>query len=218
MNIFRAITAIVAIIIGSFVAVHPSTANAAELTSYSVTLPAFPSPETFKAEISVYVVKPGDTLSSIAEKYGTDWRDLYCANQQVIGSDPDNITPGERLVIGSAQCHISQGGTTATTASTTSVVSGSPQSIAWGLLPSNNRAAEYACLSNIIVKESGWRVTAENASGAYGIPQALPGYKMGPGWQYSAYVQLHWMIDDYIPSVYGTPCGAWGFWQLHGWY
>ena len=34
---------------------------------------------------------------------------------------------------------------------------------------------EYSCLNNIWTRESGWRWNAENASGAYGIPQALPG-------------------------------------------
>lgn len=78
---------------------------------------------------------------------------------------------------------------------------------------------QWTCLNSIISRESGWAVTAENPnSGAYGLPQALPGSKMGPGWQDSAYAQLHWMIDEYIPSAYGTPCGAWGFWEAHGWY
>jgi hypothetical protein len=165
-----------------------------------------------------YEVAPGDTLSKIADRFNVDWRGLYCANQHVIGNDPDVITPGEKLVISVSKCHINQDGTTTTTASITSAVSGSPQQIAWSLLPRSNRAGEFYCLSQIIIRESGWRVTAANPSGAYGIPQALPGYKMGPGWQYSAYVQLHWMIDEYIPSTYGTPCGAWAFWKAHNWY
>jgi LysM repeat protein len=46
-----------------------------------------------------YTVRPGDTLSSIAQRfYGTtaDWRLLYQANRSVI-HDPDVIFPGEVL-------------------------------------------------------------------------------------------------------------------------
>jgi hypothetical protein len=97
--------------------------------------------------------------------------------------------------------------------------SGSPQEIAEGMLAAAGWGGQWTCFNNIITRESGWNVTAENPnSGAYGLPQALPGEKMGPGWQDSAYVQLHWVIDEYIPSAYGTPCGAWAFWQAHSWY
>jgi hypothetical protein len=55
-------------------------------------------------------------------------------------------------------------------------------------------------------------VYAENASsGAYGIPQSLPGSKMasaGADWQTDATTQIRWGLG-YIKSVYGTPCAAW---------
>ena len=77
---------------------------------------------------------------------------------------------------------------------------------------------QYDCLVTLWNNESGWRVTASNSSsGAYGIPQALPGSKMGPGWQTDATVQIRWGLG-YIASRYGTPCGAWSYWQAHGWY
>ena len=61
----------------------------------------------------------------------------------------------------------------------------------------------------------------EPGSGAYGIPQALPGSKMasaGSDWQNSAETQIKWGLG-YISSRYGTPCGAWSTWQAHGgWY
>ncbi|QES40778.1 transglycosylase [Streptomyces venezuelae] len=44
-----------------------------------------------------YTVRPGDTLSVIAARHGTDWRWVYAANRQVIGGDPDMIVPGQRL-------------------------------------------------------------------------------------------------------------------------
>jgi len=48
-------------------------------------------------------------------------------------------------------------------------------------------------------------------SGAYGIPQSLPGDKMasaGADWQTNAATQIKWGLG-YIKTVYGTPCGAW---------
>ncbi|MBD0419711.1 LysM peptidoglycan-binding domain-containing protein [Streptomyces sp. TRM S81-3] len=44
-----------------------------------------------------YTVRPGDTLSGIAERHGTTWQRLFAANEAVIGGDPDVIVPGQRL-------------------------------------------------------------------------------------------------------------------------
>jgi hypothetical protein len=76
---------------------------------------------------------------------------------------------------------------------------------------------QFTCLVQLWQRESGWSVTAHNASGAYGIPQALPGSKMGPGWQSDATVQINWGLG-YIAGRYGTPCGAWAHSQSTGWY
>lgn len=48
-----------------------------------------------------YNVKPGDTLSGIAQKfnYGGGWESLYHANRGVIGSNPNVIHPGQRLKV-----------------------------------------------------------------------------------------------------------------------
>jgi hypothetical protein len=82
-------------------------------------------------------------------------------------------------------------------------------------------ASQFSCLSNIVRKESGWNVYAVNPSShSYGIPQALPGYKLaggGPNWGYDAKAQIKWMLS-YIASRYKTPCGAWSYWQVHNWY
>ena len=57
---------------------------------------------------------------------------------------------------------------------------GTAQRIGYDMLSSFGwaPATYYSCLNNIFSRESGWRYNAENASGAYGIPQALPGSKM----------------------------------------
>jgi hypothetical protein len=78
----------------------------------------------------------------------------------------------------------------------------------------------FGCLKELWNRESGWRVTASNPSGAYGIPQALPGSKMasaGPNWQTNATTQIKWGLG-YIKSRYNTPCGAWAAFNRQGWY
>jgi hypothetical protein len=78
---------------------------------------------------------------------------------------------------------------------------------------------EWSCLYALWSRESGWNHLRANyaGSGAYGIPQALPGSKMGPGWQTNPWVQIKWGLG-YIRGRYGTPCGANGFQASNGWY
>ncbi|MDQ0895813.1 lytic transglycosylase domain-containing protein [Agromyces ramosus] len=79
---------------------------------------------------------------------------------------------------------------------------------------------QFGCLVALWNYESGWNVYASNPSGAYGIPQALPGSKMataGADWQTSARTQIIWGLG-YISGRYGTPCGAWGHVEANGWY
>jgi hypothetical protein len=100
---------------------------------------------------------------------------------------------------------------------------GTAQATAFQMLPSfgfTPQSTEYSCLNNIWTRESGWRWNAENASGAYGIPQALPGDKMasaGADWQTNPTTQIKWGLG-YIKERYGTPCNAWSFWQANGFY
>src|SRR5690606_41994715 len=81
--------------------------------------------------------------------------------------------------------------------------------------------AEFDCLVALWNKESHWNVYAHNVrSGAYGIPQALPGDKMatvGADWATNPVTQITWGLG-YISGRYGTPCGAWGHSQAKGWY
>ena len=107
------------------------------------------------------------------------------------------------------------------TATAPAAASGSPQQIARAMLGSFGwSSSQFSCLDPLWAHESGWRVSASNASsGAYGIPQALPGSKMasaGPDWQTNAATQIRWGLR-YIKGTYGSPCAAWSHEQATGW-
>ncbi|MEV4118217.1 lytic transglycosylase domain-containing protein [Micromonospora sp. NPDC049645] len=81
--------------------------------------------------------------------------------------------------------------------------------------------AEFPCLEKLWTKESGWNHKASNSSsGAYGIPQSLPGSKMGSvadDWRTNPATQIIWGLG-YIKGRYKTPCGAWSYFQNNGHY
>ncbi|WP_369168992.1 transglycosylase SLT domain-containing protein [Streptomyces sp. R28] len=95
---------------------------------------------------------------------------------------------------------------------------GSAQQIAKKMI---SDSAQYQCFSKIVDHESDWNINATNASsGAYGLVQALPGNKMasaGSDWKTNPATQIKWGVD-YMKDRYGSPCGAWNFWQSNGWY
>ncbi|MBD9734964.1 transglycosylase SLT domain-containing protein [Streptomyces sp. H28] len=80
---------------------------------------------------------------------------------------------------------------------------------------------QFQCFSNIVTRESTWNYKAVNpSSGAYGLVQALPGSKMasaGADWQTNPATQIKWGLN-YMNDRYGSPCGAWSFWQANHWY
>jgi len=103
---------------------------------------------------------------------------------------------------------------------------GSAEQIGYDMLPSFgfSQKTQWGCLYNLWMRESGWNYDAENPySGAYGIPQALPGDKMaqppdgGPDWQTNPATQIKWGLG-YISQIYGTPCGAWANEEEYGYY
>ena len=80
---------------------------------------------------------------------------------------------------------------------------------------------EFDCLVLLWNRESHWNVYANNpSSGAYGIPQSLPGEKMasvGADWQTNPVTQITWGLN-YIQARYDTPCGAWAHSEETNWY
>lgn len=89
---------------------------------------------------------------------------------------------------------------------------GTVQAIAFSKMSSYGWGRDqYSCLVKLWNRESNWRVNAYNSSsGAYGIPQALPGNKMaveGADWLTNPETQINWGLG-YIQGRYSTPCGA----------
>jgi len=88
------------------------------------------------------------------------------------------------------------------------------QAIARQIVPSG----QFQCFSDIVDRESGWNMNAQNASsGAYGLMQALPASKYssaGSDWQTNPATQIKWGLN-YMNVRYGSPCDAWAFWQTH---
>lgn len=143
------------------------------------------------------------------------YRTLSVAGTPKLGSAP-------RLATRSSPPSSGSGGGTTTVLPAPPPNPGTAQSIAYNMMSSFgfSPSTQFSCLDNIWSRESGWRYNAENASGAYGIPQALPGSKMasaGADWQTNPATQIRWGLG-YIQSTYGTPCNAWAFWEAHGWY
>jgi hypothetical protein len=135
------------------------------------------------------------------------------------GVDRPPLLPRQRAVKSSA---LRVGQQEMSGAVTKTVQPTDPQDIARSMLSKYGWSADqFSCLDEIYMRESRWNPSAANPySGAYGIPQALPGDKMaayGADWQTNPATQLAWGLS-YIRDRYGSPCGAWGFWQSHNWY
>jgi hypothetical protein len=99
---------------------------------------------------------------------------------------------------------------------------GTAKAIAWELVAARGwDTAQYDCLVALWQRESNWNVYAHNpSSGAYGIPQALPGTKMasaGADWATNPATQIAWGLG-YIAARYTNPCGAWEHSELKNWY
>ena len=88
---------------------------------------------------------------------------------------------------------------------------GSPRDIARVLVARQGwSASQFGCLDQLWTRESDWQVSAQNPSGAYGIPQALPASKMatvGADWRTNPITQIRWGLS-YIADAYGSPCVA----------
>ncbi|WP_329577490.1 LysM peptidoglycan-binding domain-containing protein [Kitasatospora sp. NBC_01250] len=186
-----------------------------------------------------YTVQDGDWLSKIATSHNVQggWQKLYDLNKSVLADGPDVIYPGQHLALGDAQAQApaqtpapaqapatapapaapaapAAAAAPATPALSANASVASLQALAASIVP----ADQLASFDQIITHESGWNVTATNpSSGAYGLPQALPGNKMasaGSDWATNPATQIKWALQ-YMNQTYGSPNQAWVFWQAH---
>lgn len=79
--------------------------------------------------------------------------------------------------------------------------------------------SEWVPFWNILQKESGWRVTAQNpTSSAYGLCQTMLSlHEVGEHFMLDGTKQLEWCVD-YISTRYGTPSKAWQFHNHNNWF
>ena len=96
-----------------------------------------------------------------------------------------------------------------------------PLSSARAYARSRLSATQFACLDRLWIRESNWNPRSLNrSSGAYGIPQAVPGSRMaaaGADWRTNPITQVRWGLS-YIKSRYGTPCAALAHSNRFNWY
>jgi hypothetical protein len=148
------------------------------------------------------------------------------ANTLSVAAKPKMVSPSQVMASESAAAESNSSSSTATggddTVSAPPPDPGTAQSIGYNMLPSFgfSQSTQWGCLLDLWNQESGWIYDAENASGAYGIPQALPASKMasaGADYLTDPTTQIKWGLG-YISDVYGTPCEAWDHEEADGWY
>lgn len=141
-------------------------------------------------------------MDAAAKTLTVDAKPAMASPAQILSAQSQSATAAETT-----------GGTTVDTPAAPADPSGA-EAIGKAMLTSFgfNQTTQWTCLYDIWMRESGWNVYAENtASGAYGIPQSLPGAKMasaGSDWLTDPTTQIKWGLG-YIAAQYGTPCGAW---------
>lgn len=191
-------------------AVLPVFASAAALAFLLISV-ASPVAQTEAAQAAVLAQldeRPIQQVVAAGEATGVVTRDNFTVTKKVV---PPPVVPAAKA---------SSGGRAAPAAGVPDP--GTAQAIAYDMVVARGWGDDqYSCLVALWKKESGWNVFAHNkSSGAYGIPQSLPGSKMasaGADWATNPATQITWGLG-YITGRYGDPCGAWNASQIKGWY
>ena len=202
----------------------------ATAVSLAATLPAGSSPAPASAD-AAYTTTTGQQAAAQSSSEGvgqavmfTRMHSLQAGRQQQVAAEKTTAAKAAAAKAAAAKAAAAkaaaQRAQSARQAATTP--SGSPQQIAERMLGQFGwSGSQFSCLQPLWEHESGWSVTAENpTSGAYGIPQSLPGAQMasaGADWQSNAATQIRWGLT-YIQGRYGSPCGAWAHEESDNWY
>ena len=178
--------------------------------------------------IGAFVITVGVLLVNVVDPYSGSVASPYYQIAPRFSQDSQTVKLSGDYVTSTARDGYSVTGRTIEAAAASSAPAagvpdpGSAQAIAYGIITSYGWGDDqYNCLVSLWNRESHWNVYAHNTgSGAYGIPQALPGEKMasaGADWQTNPATQITWGLG-YIEGRYGSPCGAWAHSEDHGWY
>ena len=201
----------------------------ATAVSLAATLPAGSSPASASAD-AAYTTTIGQQAAAQSSSEGvgqavmcTRMHSLQAGHQQQVAAEKTaaaKAAAAKAAQQAAARKAAAQRAQSARRAAATP--SGSPQQIAERMLGQFGwSSSQFSCLQPLWEHESGWSVTAENpTSGAYGIPQSLPGAQMasaGADWQSNAATQIRWGLT-YIQGRYGSPCGAWAHEESANWY
>ena len=169
------------------------------------------------------------TLETTQETSQTEWEEttqeiLYETTAEIEPLPAVEQTEWSEEIITSIEEQVSSQELTATTMETQNWEnSSSDPRIAFDRITAEKSvsAQEKELWAALINRESAWNIYAQNSySGAYGLPQALPGNKMashGADWATNPYTQLAWMYD-YMVNRYGSISAAWSHSQNVGWY
>ncbi|HLP23609.1 MAG TPA: lytic transglycosylase domain-containing protein [Microbacteriaceae bacterium] len=160
-------------------------------------------------------------LVYLCSPYSTDMASAAYRSDESEAGTQGVLTSGNYNVSANGETYVS-GRRASATAGMVVPEAGTVQAIAYEYVIGRGwNDEQFACLVTLWNHESNWRVNAGNpVSGAYGIPQALPGNKMasaGEDWSTNPATQIRWGLG-YIAGRYGTPCNAWADWQDKGWY
>jgi hypothetical protein len=88
-----AIPAVTSGVVRAVPAAVPDFVALRAFSSFTPTVQPMPAPV-------IYQVRPGDSLVSIATAQKTSWQALYLRNRPLIGTNPNLIAPGTKLVVG----------------------------------------------------------------------------------------------------------------------
>ena len=177
---------------------------------------------TVAANADTVTVKAGDTVSALAQEYGTTTTQIQQDNKL---NNVDLIVVGQQLNINGTDTNNATTNTTSTTNTTTSTTTNSNPAPAKTVstpkaavsssqtTSSVTSAGESAAKAWIAVRESGNSYTAKNGN-YYGKYQLSASYLNG---DYSAANQER-VADHYVASRYGSWQGAVNHWKAYGWY
>jgi hypothetical protein len=181
-----------------------------------------PGSGAFSAAEAIEAVPASHTMALLEAKRAQLIAMTAAARTMTVVAKPNLASPAQLAAASSGGTGSGTGGGGIVYVAASPPNPGTAQSIAYNMMASFGfpPGTYFGCLLALWNRESGWVYDAENASGAYGIPQALPGDKMasaGADWQTDPATQIRWGLT-YIKAIYGNPCAAWAFEEANGYY